>query len=105
MPDATPSTFHATPADAVSIHQDVKSRHSIAVHWGTYVGHQSESDEASLELREACRLAGVRHDLAKPGGKEGQLGEETLPVTASWFGISNIGQTYMIEPIPCNATK
>jgi len=30
------SPIHCSPEDAVCVHQDVKSKHSVGIHWGTY---------------------------------------------------------------------
>ncbi|KAF2098246.1 Metallo-hydrolase/oxidoreductase, partial [Rhizodiscina lignyota] len=37
-----PAQFHCSPADAVLIHKDTKSRNTIAIHFGTFVGSQNE---------------------------------------------------------------
>jgi N-acyl-phosphatidylethanolamine-hydrolysing phospholipase D len=47
-----PSTLHAAPADAIDIHKDVKSRNTVAVHFGTFVGSENESLEAIMEFEE-----------------------------------------------------
>lgn len=52
------SVTHGTPEDAACIHQDVKSRNSIAIHWGTFVGHENESYEAIVDFETACQKAG-----------------------------------------------
>jgi N-acyl-phosphatidylethanolamine-hydrolysing phospholipase D len=71
-----PSSFHCSPADAINIHQDVKSKNTIAIHFGTFVGSEKESDEAVLEFHEACTKAEVQ-DLRATGdvtnGRAGTL--------------------------------
>ena len=47
---------HVSPAEAVQIHDDVKSKRSVAVHWGTFV----LSDEHCLEPR--VQLGELVHD-------------------------------------------
>ena len=54
-----PSSNHCSPKDAVAIHQDVRSRNTIGVHFGTFVGSENESYEAMIELRDACVKAEV----------------------------------------------
>jgi L-ascorbate metabolism protein UlaG (beta-lactamase superfamily) len=49
-----PAAHHASPADAIAIHLDVKSRNTIAIHFGTFVGSENESYEAMIELAQAC---------------------------------------------------
>ena len=31
------SPVHVNPAEAVRIHQEIRARHSVAMHWGTFV--------------------------------------------------------------------
>jgi len=57
--DAT-SALHGSPADAVAMHQDVKSRNTVGVHFGTFIGSENESYEAVIEFTEACEDRGVR---------------------------------------------
>src|SRR6202012_3025795 len=49
-----PAAHHASPADAIAIHLDVKSRNSIGIHFGTFVGSENESYEAMVEFAQAC---------------------------------------------------
>ncbi|KIW08036.1 uncharacterized protein PV09_00980 [Verruconis gallopava] len=50
---------HAYPKDAIEIHKDVRSKHTIPVHFGTFVGSADESQESIQEFREACEAAKV----------------------------------------------
>ena len=54
-----PTALHASPADAMAIHLDVKSRNSVGVHFGTFVGSESETYEATTELAQACEKLSV----------------------------------------------
>ncbi|KAE8449127.1 hypothetical protein EG329_008511 [Mollisiaceae sp. DMI_Dod_QoI] len=54
-----PSQFHASPADAISIHRAVRSRNSVGVHFGTFIGSENESYEATIEFDEAREQQGV----------------------------------------------
>lgn len=54
-----PSALHASPIDAIDIHKDVKSRNSIAVHFGTFVGSENESLEAIMEFEDGRQSRGV----------------------------------------------
>lgn len=31
------SSVHCSPEDAVEVHLDVQSKHSIGIHWGTFI--------------------------------------------------------------------
>ena len=54
-----PAAHHASPADAIAIHLDVKSRNTVGVHFGTFVGSENESYEAMIELAQACESRSV----------------------------------------------
>ncbi|OCT48170.1 N-acyl-phosphatidylethanolamine-hydrolyzing phospholipase D [Cladophialophora carrionii] len=55
-----PAAHHASPADAIAIHLDVRSRNTIGIHFGTFVGSENESYEAMIEFAKACD----RHSVA-----------------------------------------
>lgn len=77
-----PSALHASPEDAVDIHVDVKSRNSIAVHFGTFVGSVNESLEAVMEFEEGRVNRGVGN-LADGGVEEkGRAG--IVDIGGSW---------------------
>lgn len=68
-----PSALHASPADAMDIHVDVRSRNSVGVHFGTFVGSENESLEPILEFEEAREGRGVlplREEIE--GGEDGK---------------------------------
>lgn len=108
------SALHGSPADAVDIHLDVRSRNtigsfpltlsslpfiacpqpsadplttlsSLGVHFGTFIGSESEALEAMIELHEACEEAGVKN-LDDP--EEDELGR---------MGVVDIGETWCCE--------
>jgi L-ascorbate metabolism protein UlaG (beta-lactamase superfamily) len=56
---AIAAVHHAYPLDAIEIHKDVKSKNTVPVHFGTFVGSGSESQESVRELREACEAKKV----------------------------------------------
>ena len=71
-----PSILHGSPADAVAMHRDVKSRNTVGVHFGTFVGSDNETYEAMIEFGEACDEQGVRSlgdSLADDHGRAGTL--------------------------------
>jgi N-acyl-phosphatidylethanolamine-hydrolysing phospholipase D len=79
--DDVPSTLHGSPTDAVAIHRDVKSRNTIGVHFGTFIGSENESHEAIIEFGEACDEAGVRSLDDRVEGDHGRAG--TLDIGGS----------------------
>jgi N-acyl-phosphatidylethanolamine-hydrolysing phospholipase D len=54
--------MHADPGDAVKIHQDLHARHSVGMHWGTFVLTDEPLDEPPAKLAEARKAAGIAPD-------------------------------------------
>jgi N-acyl-phosphatidylethanolamine-hydrolysing phospholipase D len=62
--------MHINPAEAVQIHQDIKSKHSIAVQWGTFQLTSEPIDDPPLKLKEALareRIPSEEFELLKIG--------------------------------------
>jgi len=76
-----PSTLHTSPTDAVSLHRDVRSRNTVAIHFGTFIGSENESCEATIEFGEASDEQGVRSLEDPEEGENGRAG--TLDIGAS----------------------
>jgi len=74
------SGVHATPEQAVWIHRDIKSRHSLAMHFATFAGSDIEAFEPIVELTEIRDNHSIG-DWHAEGG----------------FGVINIGETAMIS--------
>ena len=51
--------MHVNPEEAVKIHQDLRARHSVAMHWGTFILTDEPLDEPPHRLAAARRAAGV----------------------------------------------
>ncbi|KAH8778032.1 Metallo-hydrolase/oxidoreductase [Hyaloscypha finlandica] len=83
--DNIPSALHSTPADAINIHNDVLSRNTVVVHFGTFVGSENESLEAVIEFTKRRESQDVL-SLDKPAA-EGR----------SRAGILNIGGSIIVE--------
>jgi len=74
---------HVNPADAVMIHQDVRSKYSIGIHWGTYDMGATEAPLApKADLAKEVEKAGLSADsfITLYHGKSWSLPEE--PVAA-----------------------
>lgn len=50
---------HVDPAQAVLIHEDVRAKRSVAIHWGTFELADEALDEPPKELAKALREAGL----------------------------------------------
>lgn len=50
---------HVDPAQAVLIHEDVRAKRSVAIHWGTFELADDPLDEPPRELAKALREAGL----------------------------------------------
>jgi L-ascorbate metabolism protein UlaG (beta-lactamase superfamily) len=51
---------HMNPEEAAKVHKDVRSRLSVAMHWGTFVLTDEPLDEPPGRLRDALRNEGIR---------------------------------------------
>jgi hypothetical protein len=77
-----PTAFHGSPTDAAAIHLDTKSRNTIGIHFGTFVGSENETCEATIELAEACHERGIQ-GLEDDSEEKGQGRAGTLDIGAS----------------------
>ena len=77
--------MHSTPADAINIHNDLLSRNTVVVHFGTFVGSENESLEAVIEFTKR-RESQDMLSLDKPAA-EGR----------SRAGILNISGSIIVE--------
>lgn len=76
---------HTTPSDAVSVHIAVKSRNTVPVHFGTFIGVENEVFEATVAFNEARKEAGVCVFGEDGEAKNGRT------------GILNIGGSVVVE--------
>jgi len=53
---------HLNPDDAVKVHLDVRSKKSVAMHWGTFVLTDEPLDEPPILLRKAKKEHGLKDD-------------------------------------------
>lgn len=83
------STLHATPSDALAMHRDVRARHSLAMHFGTLTGSDSEAVEPLVELEEA-KAGNETPETAKGSGGEDWKAE-------GGFGWIDVGETAVLK--------
>lgn len=74
------SSIHCAPEDSVCIHQDIKSKKSIGMHYGTVRGGISAQYEDVLEPPVRWRAEGEKKGL--------KWGED--------FGVCDIGETVIV---------
>lgn len=83
-PEALTLATHATPEDAVSIHADVLSRSTLAIHYATFAGSEDEATYPIALLEEACKNADIEVSMSEDDG----------------FGVSDVGETLAIPVRP-----
>ena len=54
--------LHLDPAEAVQVHRDLKAKHSVAMHWGTFLLADDPLGEPALLFEKARQDAGVPSD-------------------------------------------
>jgi L-ascorbate metabolism protein UlaG (beta-lactamase superfamily) len=54
--------MHVNPEEAVKIHQDIRARHSVAMHWGTFILTDEPLDEPPHRLAAARLAAGIARE-------------------------------------------
>lgn len=53
------SRVHASPEDAIVIHQHVKSKRSLGIHWGAWALTDEPVTEPPIRLAKAAKAAGL----------------------------------------------
>ncbi|CAO3617066.1 unnamed protein product [Cunninghamella echinulata] len=56
------SPIHLSPEDAVRVHEDIKSKHSIGIHWGTFALTNEAMEEPPKRLKKALEKRGHSFD-------------------------------------------
>ncbi|KAF8075028.1 Metallo-hydrolase/oxidoreductase [Lyophyllum atratum] len=69
------STLHASPPDAISLARDVRARHTLGMHFGTFCGSEDESKQPLIELK-----TDLRESWKEEGG----------------FGVIDVGETVCV---------
>lgn len=74
--------MHASPSDAVAIHKDVRSRHTLAMHFATFSGTENEALEPLVELAQAREEANLGDWFEDGGIGAIDIGETAeIPIT------------------------
>jgi L-ascorbate metabolism protein UlaG (beta-lactamase superfamily) len=50
---------HVSPEEAVQVHRDIRSRKSVAIHWGTFILTDEPLDEPPARLKKAMEARGL----------------------------------------------
>jgi L-ascorbate metabolism protein UlaG (beta-lactamase superfamily) len=53
---------HMNPEEALQVHLDIRSRKSVAIHWGTFILTDERLDEPPERLRQVMREKGIPED-------------------------------------------
>ena len=53
---------HVNPEEAVLIHQDINSRYSVGIHWGTFLLTDEPVEEPPKRLQAALEKAGIPNE-------------------------------------------
>ena len=53
---------HINPEEAVKIHQDIDSRYSVAIHWGTFMLTDEPVDERPKLLKDTLIQKGISNE-------------------------------------------
>ena len=78
-------TMHINPEEAVRVHQEVGSRLSLAIHWGTFPLTAESPDEPPRRLKKAAQDAGLAEDAfrAIPLGDTVLIPRRSEPIGAT----------------------
>ena len=94
----TPASFmgtvHATPEQSIQIHKEVKSMHSIGMHYGTVRGGISAHYEPVTEPPKRWRIAAEKAGLWRGGGVEGE--GEPMDLSSAGVGLCDVGETIAV---------
>ena len=69
------SPVHCAPEDSVLLHQDVRSRQSVGIHYGTWRLTPEPVFEPLALLEKACERAQIPYGFAKGGFGVVKIGE------------------------------
>lgn len=85
---------HATPEQSLRIHQDIRSKISIGMHYGTFRGGISGQYEDVREPPKRFFEAALKNDIWCGGGVEGDGG--SADTSTQGIGLCHIGETVIV---------
>jgi len=92
--------MHATPAQALQIHVELRACHSLAMHFATLAGSDQEALEPIIELEQAKRAMEMVTCAANRQGSEDEGEGERRSVGDWWMegrmGVIDIGETAVV---------
>ena len=93
--------MHATPSQALQIHAALRARHSLAMHFATFVGSDFEAIEPIIELEQAKRKMETGTDCRGREDESRGEGERARTVGDWWMeggmGIIDVGETAVVH--------
>ena len=107
-PDSFLTSMHATPAQALQMHVDLRARHSLAMHFATFAGSDYEALEPIVELEQAKRAmemvtgAADRQGSEDEGDGKGDGNGEGVASVGDWWmergmGVIDVGETAVVH--------
>jgi N-acyl-phosphatidylethanolamine-hydrolysing phospholipase D len=103
-PDSFLTSMHATPAQALQMHVDLRARHSLAMHFATFAGSDHEALEPIVELEQARRaMVMVTSPADRQGSEdEGEGEREGVVSVGDWWteggmGVIDVGETAVVH--------
>jgi len=98
-PDSFLASMHATPAQALQMHIELRARHSFAMHFATFAGSDHEALEPIVELEQAKRAMELVTGAADRQGSEDEGGVRSV---GNWWmeggmGVIDIGETAVVH--------
>jgi len=92
---------HATPAHALRMHLALRARHSLAMHFATFVGSDVEALDPIIELEQAKREMALPNEGATTHQEDGAVGRSEKGVGDWWMeggmGVIDVGETAVVH--------
>jgi len=89
---------HVTPEEAFQIHQDIMSRYSVGIHWGTFTMGDEPSHEPPIRLQEAVRQAQLKNSTTTTTTeKSDEEGGSMVVVPIAPFETIRHGSTVIVN--------
>ena len=94
--------MHATPAQALQMHVELRARHSLAMHFATFAGSDYEALEPIVELEQAKRAMEAVTGAADGQGSEDEGEGEGVVSVGDWWmeggmGVIDVGETAVVQ--------